>query len=211
MDSWLCVCVVSQETIVEIQCVITSTDDRVTDTVWWLHIHRTLCWYQLYRDLSQEEAVAHLDAGEWHYTTKIKLRGVEYHSSRYTRAPRSNSYTVSFWHAIPNNPDDDSDSSVEHVIHYATIHYFLYLSYEGSNSLYALVTCHTAVAEEDVPVALKASRLAYVKGTRRCFIPATAIISHVLFIKNRSLPEVGLLNKKPMFVSQDLDHTYDFE
>jgi hypothetical protein len=165
------------------------------------------------RDLTADEVADRIENGDWFYTPKIKLRGVEYHSTAYTRAPKSNSYTVSFWHAIPADDESDNSSDVEpvQVLHYAKVHYFLYLDYNDTHSLYALVSCYSSVAVEDVPVpALRESRLAYVRGSRKCFIPAASINSRVLFIQNSKLPRMGPENRKTMFVSQDLDHRYEF-
>ncbi len=146
---------------------------------------------------------------EWKWTNKICLRGVVYHSACYKRAKKSNSHQVSFYHAIPGEADP--------VVHFADIQYYVYGEYQEHHFVFAYVKCHTAInicAHENAHIhqryrGLKHARLADSQASGLSIVPASSVISRVIFIRNQKLPLIA--GVQPMFVSPDVDHKHEFE
>lgn len=95
------------------------------------------------------------------------------------------------------------------MTHFADVHYYFLMRYQGERQVFAAVTCHKAISAPDfvIPLQLQYARLAELQGSGMCFIPAASFISRVIFIKNGRLPVIG--NKMSMFVSPNLDHKHE--
>jgi hypothetical protein len=144
---------------------------------------------------------------QWHRTECIQLRGVTYHSRWYRRVQRGSSRHVCFAHLIPGEE--------EIVDQFAEVQYYLYCEYNGHKWCIAGVKTHQSLTTADylIPDRLRWARLADKCASGLCFIHAASLISRVMFMigqVEKLIPIYGEERVKPMFISSNVDHRYEF-
>jgi hypothetical protein len=125
---------------------------------------------------------------------------------------RGSSRHVCFAHLIP--PTEEEEAAV--VEHFAEVQYYLYCEYNNHKWCLAAVKTHRSLTTDEylIPDILKEARLAEKAGSGLCFIHSAAILSRVIFVPNgqikKLVPIVGEAHVKPLFVSPNVDHCYEF-